>query len=106
MKSTETKEAAKIPAETAKPKVDGRPWELIDDDTPRNGTIIEVKADPDDASEPVQMAEWRITRRRDPELRRWAIVAYWANPLTKQELPFEPMVWRLPEGFRHASLFS
>lgn len=99
MKSTETK--AELPVEKPKAKpVDPRPWMLIDDDTPRDGMLLEVKADPDDENEPIKMVQWRITRRRNHATRRWDVVSFWADPLTHAEIDVEPLVWRLPEGFR------
>ena len=104
MKLTETKESPKAPVEAAKPKFEGRPWQLIDDDTPRDNTLLEVKFDPDDDAEPISHVVWRITRRRNAENRRWEVVGFWANALTREELTFEPMVWRLPEGFLYPGM--
>ena len=76
-----------------------RPWLLVDVATPRDGTMIETKADPDMPDERSVHAVWRTTRTRAvPPARGWAIVAFWADPLTKRRLSPEPFVWRMLEG--------
>jgi hypothetical protein len=76
-----------------------RAWKIVDDTVPRDGTLIEVKADPGEGDEAAVPAKWRITRQRDPATRSWARKEFWVNALTAERLPFEPYVWRLPEGF-------
>lgn len=77
---------------------DPRAWRLMDD-APKDATLIEVKSDPDDPDEKSVTAKWRITRRRVHAERRWEIYGYWSDPLTRFAIPFEPFVWRMPEGF-------
>lgn len=38
-------------------------------------------------------AAWRKTRRYDNELRGWTDSGYWADPIMKHKLPFEPLGW-------------
>lgn len=78
---------------------DPRAWRLVDEYTPRDGTLIEAKADPDMTDDQAVILKWRITRRRDVEVRRWIVVGFWANALTNEEVAAEPFVWRLPQGF-------
>lgn len=78
---------------------DPRAWRLVDEFTPRDGTLIESKTDPDMPDDAAVVLKWRITRRRDPDLRRWVKVGFWANALTNEEVVTEPFVWRLPDGF-------
>lgn len=98
-----------IPADVAPPEPvlaeqdaedqDPRAWRLVDEHTPRDGTLIEAKADPDMLDDQAVILKWRITRRRDATVRRWVIVGFWANALTNEEVAAEPFVWRLPSGF-------
>jgi hypothetical protein len=75
-----------------------RPW-LPMDDAPKDGTIIESKADPDEPDAAAVLATWRTTRRRNtPPLRGWGIVGFWCHPIGHAELEREPFVWRMMEG--------
>jgi hypothetical protein len=100
-----------IPADVASPEPvvveqdaddqdpDPRAWRLVDEFTPRDGTLIEAKADPDMPDDQAAVLKWRITRRRNFGRRRWVVVGFWANALTNEEVVVEPFVWRLPQGF-------
>lgn len=95
-----------IPADVAETEpdlveqdADPRAWRLVDEFTPRDGTLIEGKTDPDMPDDAAVVLKWRITRRRDPERRQWVVVGFWANALTNEEVAVEPFVWRLPQGF-------
>lgn len=90
------------PAESLDADADGihaRPWRLVDEETPRDGTLIEYKVVADDPDSEVGYARWRITRRRAPLMRRWEKVGFWADPITSEELALAPDVWRMPEGY-------
>ena len=73
-----------------------RPWAMMDS-APVDGTIIECKADPDDAA--FVLARWYGTRVRDQENRRWVPAGWWVDPVTKGRLEIEPFCWRMMEGF-------
>ncbi len=77
---------------------DPRAWRSMEE-APRDNTLIEAKTyagDPDDTAVPIK---YRVTRRRDHTARRWVVVGFWANAITREELNCEPEVWRLPDGF-------
>lgn len=89
-------------AESVDADADGihaRPWRLVDEETPRDGTLIQYKVAADDPDSEVGYARWRITRRRDPLHRRWERIGFWADPITSEELALAPDVWRMPEGY-------
>lgn len=89
---------AAMPEDETPPAPAERPW-LLMDDAPKDGTIIETKADPDDPEYTAVHATWRTTRvRATPPQRGWAIASFWADPLTKQRLHPEPFVFRMLEG--------
>lgn len=77
--------------------IDPRAWRLMPG--PEDGTLIEVKADPDQPDDEAVPAIFRRTRRRDHAARRWVPAQFWASALTSQELSFEPIVWRMLPGF-------
>jgi hypothetical protein len=64
-------------------------------DAPRDGTVLQVKTDPDDPDDRAIFAIWRSTTMFDREMRRWKRVGYWADPITKRQLDGEPIVFRL-----------
>jgi hypothetical protein len=76
------------------PEPDG--WARIET-APRDGTLIEYRGAGDIAA--VHYARFRITRERDHEARRWKVVGYWADPVTREKVLVEPMIWRMPEGY-------
>ena len=78
--------------------VDPRAWRLMED-APLDGTLIEVKADPDDSDDKAVQVVWRKTSRRDGPSRRWVPRNFWSHSVSREELAFEPFCWRLPEGF-------
>ena len=88
-------EAATAP-EIAEP--DPMAWRMMDD-APRDGAVLEVKELPDSPDEVVIYARWYQTRQRNHALRQWVVTGWWANPLTKERLAFDPAVWRRPDGF-------
>lgn len=80
-------EAAAVEAVVA---VADRPWFDVAD-APKDGTLIEY--------EPGKTARYRITRRRDTENRRWEVVGFWADPMTRELIPHRLEKWRLPDGY-------
>lgn len=38
-------------------------------------------------------ALWRTTRRYDNEIRGWVDSGYWADPIMRRKLPFDPLGW-------------
>jgi hypothetical protein len=78
---------------------DPRAWRMVDEATPRDGTLIECKDLPDDADASAFYARWRITRRRDHQARHWQIVGFWSDPITREPIAVAPTVWRMPEGY-------
>lgn len=79
--------------------IHARAWRLVDDDTPRDGTLIEYKIAADQPDTIVQYSRWRITRMRDAATRSWRKVGFWCDPFTNAKLLYQPLVWRMPEGF-------
>ncbi len=77
---------------------DPRAWRSMDC-APRDNTLIEAKARASDGDDTAFPIKYRVTRRRDHARRCWAVVGFWANAITREELTVEPEVWRLPEGF-------
>lgn len=43
-------------------------------------------------------AMWRKTRHYDNEIRGWVDSGYWADPIMRRKLPFEPLGWMLAPG--------
>lgn len=83
-------------AETPEPTEEFSPETfLLMDDAPRDGSMIQVKMDPDAPDEAAHYAVWRSTTMFDKELRKWRRIGYWADPVTKRQLDGEPIVWRL-----------
>ena len=68
---------------------------LLADDAPKDGTLLQVKYDPDVPDEQAVYAVWRSTMAFIKEDRRWRRIGYWADPVTKRQLPGEPIVYRL-----------
>lgn len=40
-------------------------------------------------------AMWRPTRRYDASQNQWVEDGYWADPIMRRKLPFEPLGWML-----------
>lgn len=102
----ETQEIEELPVEAVADvdvpilsDIDPRRWRLMDDSAPKDGTLIEVLADPDQPETEAVPVKYRITRRRDAQRRQWMVIGFWSNALTREELAFEPFQWRLPTGF-------
>jgi hypothetical protein len=75
-----------------------RPWHLMDN-APQDGTMIEVKEDPEDPDVSAVMVRYYHTSVRDRARRKWVPAAWWRNALTAERLSFEPFCWRMPDGF-------
>jgi len=75
-----------------------RPWHLMDN-APQDGTMIEVKEDPDQPDETAMMVRYYHTSVRDREKRKWVPAAWWRTAITAEKLMFEPFCWRMPQGF-------
>jgi hypothetical protein len=75
-----------------------RPWHLMDN-APQDGTMIEVKEDPEDPDVSAVMVRYYHTSVRDRARRKWVPTAWWRNALTAERLSFEPFCWRMPDGF-------
>lgn len=75
-----------------------RPW-LLMDDAPDDGTMIEVKEDPDQPDITAVMVRWYRTSVRDRALRKWVPAAWWRIAVTGERLGFEPFCWRVVAGF-------
>lgn len=69
--------------------VEENPWQTMDT-APKDGTLIEVRDG--------VMAVWRVTRFRDPIARKWKVRAYWADPITRDEVPNVEQ-WRMLPGY-------
>lgn len=80
-----------------------RPW-LLMDDAPQDGTMIEVKEDPDQSDITAVMVRWYRTSVRDRALRKWVPAAWWRIAVTGERLGFEPFCWRVVEGFEMPGL--
>jgi hypothetical protein len=68
---------------------------LLMDDAPRDGSMLQVKTDPDAPDEQAVYAIWRSTTMYDKELRKWRRIGYWADPITKRQIDGEPIVYRI-----------
>jgi hypothetical protein len=75
-----------------------RLWHLMDN-APQDGTMIEVKEDPEDPDVSAVMVRYYHTSVRDRARRKWVPAAWWRNALTAERLSFEPFCWRMPDGF-------
>ena len=64
-------------------------------DAPKDGTVLQIKTDPDDPDDRAVFAIWRSTTMFDKAERRWRRIGYWADPITKRQLDGEPIVFRL-----------
>lgn len=65
------------------------------DEAPHDGSMLQVKFDPDADDDRAVFAVWRSTTMFDREARKWRRIGYWADPITKRQLPAEPIVYRL-----------
>lgn len=88
-------EQVPVPAMEAAPP---RPWHTMEE-APRDGTLVEMKEDPDHPDDVAKPGKWRATRRRDGRSRRWVQDGWWVDPVTGQRLMFEPFCWRHLDGF-------
>lgn len=68
----------------------GRPYYPLDDAAPRDGSLVEGRAE--DGTE--FMMIWRQTRRYDPAKMQWVQVGFWSGYLDRQPLAKEPVEWR------------
>lgn len=71
------------------------PGYMAMDSAPTDGTLVSVIAPGGREA----LARLRRTRRRDPAARRWVEVQFWADALTAVELLWDPVGWKMPEGF-------
>lgn len=64
-------------------------------DAPKDGTLLQVKMDPDDPDEAAVYAVWRSTMMREKGVAHWVRVGFWADPVTKRQLGGDPIVYRM-----------
>lgn len=83
--------------------IDPHAWRLMDD-APADGTMIEVKEDPDQPDITAVMVRWYRTSVRDRALRKWVPAAWWRIAVTGERLGFEPFCWRVVEGFERPGM--
>jgi hypothetical protein len=76
--------------ETLQAVAEGRPYYPIDDATPRDGSLVEGRAE--DGTE--FMMIWRQTRKYDSAQMKWVQTGFWSGYLDRQPLAKQPVEWR------------